>query len=306
MTAQLHHLGKPSMRFTQSILGILLATGLLGATSSSAHDGWLELSNAEPKSDDAVEVTLQIGHGSERRTVDLTPLPIWVRRAVVVAPSPSSGASKTHEIEADKGFDLALNESGTHVMALTTFAFTNEMSPKAFNEYLRQQGLAASIEDRETRGLLDEVGREIYHRTAKLILAGDSAGESDIATTPLGLNLEIVPQCIPMAGGCERLLPVQLLFNGRPLDGARVILNDLASNDWPTAASKTDSHGIAHLELPHEGNWMISTIWSWPIKNDERGDYETIFSSLVLSKRNSMGSDLAKTPSEESSSEQTH
>lgn len=294
------------MRISKAILGVSLAAGLFNAKSVSAHDGWLELSPSATEDETAYEVALMIGHGDERRSIDLTPLPNWVRSAVIVSLAEDYGGLETHEVERNVGLALGPNQSDTQVVAVTTFAFTNEMPADAFNDYLRQEGLIQAIQDRELRDTLNERGREIYHRTAKLIVVDGNPAESEIATVPLGLNLELIPHCYPVDRACRRSLPVRLLFNGRPLGGARVVLNDLASDDWPTAVSQTDSDGIARFEVPHDGDWMVSTIWSWPVENDGRGDYETIFSSLVLSRSRGAETAISQAPAEVGFAELTH
>lgn len=266
------------MRTAGTLRSIVAVMALGLAIPGSAHDSWLEPSEYRPAAGAEIEISLQIGHEDQRRRVELAPLPRWVRDMHPVNLGNGNVGISNAEAEPEPLAEFP----GARLYALTTYAFTSELKAEEFNEYLREEGLRAVLNDRRAKGAENLPGREVYHRVAKLIV-GDGRLASDPAITePLGLALEIVPDCDPTSATCGSSLPVRLLFYGAPVEGALVNLNDLNSAEWPSASGITDAKGSASFKLPHQGEWMISAAWSRMIDGDDRGDYETVFSSLAF------------------------
>jgi uncharacterized GH25 family protein len=111
-----------------------------------------------------------------------------------------------------------------------------------------------------------------------LIQVGDG-GAQEAVTRPVGLALEIVPEVSPYALPRSTMLPVRVLYEGRPLAGALVKLTDLADDAEPLEQHRTDSEGRAGFAMPSGGAWMMDVVWTKPLI-DEGVDFETVFSSL--------------------------
>ncbi len=144
--------------------------------------------------------------------------------------------------------------------------------------------MTPALEMRQKTGTMAADGREVYSRRAKALIQVGPYGKADdaIATKPVGMSLEIVPQANPYAPGFKGALPVRIYYYGKPLAGATVMMNNLDFDDRPTQIVKSDVNGNATLTFPHIGLWQANVVWTRPIANDPKADYETMFSSLTF------------------------
>ena len=75
---------------------------------------------------------------------------------------------------------------------------------------------------------------------------------------------------------------MRILYQGRPLAGALVKLNNLDFDERPVETHATDAQGRAVFRLPKVGLWQLNVIWTRLIAKDPKADFETTFSSLSL------------------------
>ncbi len=103
-----------------------------------------------------------------------------------------------------------------------------------------------------------------------------------LATRPIGLKLEIVPERNPYALGPTRILPVRVLYKGRRLANATVKLTSLEFDARPVATLVSDASGRARFRVPAAGDWLLNVVWAEPISGDPKADFDTTFSSLTF------------------------
>ena len=119
----------------------------------------------------------------------------------------------------------------------------------------RRRGLRHVLELRTQRGEADTDGVEAFSRCAKALLV---AGEPrpDLEDRPLGFELELLTEKHPARLGPSRVLPVRILYQGRPL--ALHPLRAMWEED-PTVSLevRSDENGRARFELPRTGVWMV-------------------------------------------------
>ncbi|WP_342360214.1 DUF4198 domain-containing protein [Terrarubrum flagellatum] len=98
------------------------------------------------------------------------------------------------------------------------------------------------------------------------------------APKPFGLTLEIVPlvDVHPLTPGDE--LPVQVLFEGKPLKGAALFVDYV--NDANTRGAKTDADGKATLKVRNDGLNVIGVAFSQPTPDDKDADKIGYFATL--------------------------
>jgi uncharacterized GH25 family protein len=125
---------------------------------------------------------------------------------------------------------------------------------------------------------------EKYSRRAKALIhvQGAAAPSQSRATQPLGLSLEIVPEVDPYVKPRSAMLPVRVIYEGRPLAGALVKLIDLEHDARPTEIHTTDRAGRAQFTMPASSNWLVNVIWTEPLRAAAEADFETTFSSLTF------------------------
>ena len=254
---------------------------LFAAVPLEAHDFWIQPHRFQVAPNAALPVTFQIGHGEARERYANND-------RIVLLGDFFNGRRKDRrsELRASGPADLVVRfaEPGLHVLGLqTNFAFS-ELPAARFNDYAKEEGLVTVIADRQRAGTMNRPGRERYSRRAKtMILVGTpNAPNQLLATRPIGLKLEIVPDRNPYALGRSRQLPLHVLYNGRRLPNATVKLTSLEADERPVAVAVTDQSGRASFRVPARGNWLINVVWSEAVTNDPKVDFETIFSSLTF------------------------
>ena len=252
------------------------------ATAAEAHDFWVQPQLFAAAPGLAVPFTIQVGHGTFRqrwgagierivRFDDIGPSGKTDRRAVLQAPGgPQDGV-------------ITFATPGTHVIVLETTLAASELPSIRFNDYAKVEGLTPALALRERLKLTDSPGRELYSRRAKaLVQVGPVDGAQPQVTRQVGLTLEIVPQRNPYALSPTEVLPVQILYQGKPLAGALVKLNNLDFDARPIETHLTDAGGRTAFNPPRRGKWQLNVIWTKPIAGNPKADFETVFSSLTF------------------------
>ncbi len=269
--------------FTPSCYRALLVAGvvLFGPHAATAHEFWIQPERFWLPVDATTPMTLQVGTGTERQRSQL-PLRRVLRfdatppggDAVDLRPVLTLGAPTADGV-------LSFARSGAYVVTLRSDAAAQtHLSAARFNAYAQEEGLTPALETRAARGLQAIDASERYSRQTKaLVQVGDGGGVQDAVTRPVGLTLEIVPEVSPYALPRPAILPVRVLYEGRPLAGAMVKLTDLAHDAAPLERRRTDGEGRAAFALPSAGAWMMDVVWTKPLA-DEGVDFETVFSSL--------------------------
>ena len=270
----------PRLRGSGIALAILAASCVSPAL---AHDFWVQPSAYWTPAGASTPMTLQVGHGPARQR---SPIPL--RRIVRFETIGPDGAVTDQRGRLQPGGplkdgDVALRKPGTHVVVLQTDDLAQTHLPALrFNDYLRAEGLTPALADRTRRGRTDRDGSENYSRCAKSILHAGSAGAGAQAqaTRPVGLPLEIVPEISPYAAPRSSLLPVRVLYQGRPLAGALVKLTRLEDDANPLETHLTDRSGRAVFAMPSSGTWLLNVIWTRVQPSSAETDFDTTFSSL--------------------------
>lgn len=264
------------MKIRIAALGLLMI-----AVPSAGHDFWIQPAKFQVAPGTPLAFAFEIGHGrfrerwnNNQRIVSLIDFHRGARRDL--RPQLRSGG----------GFDLAVGgaTAGLHVIAMQSNYATSELPAIRFNDYAREEGLVPILAARKAGGKTNTPGRERYSRRAKaLIQVGpvDPATRA-FATRPVGLKLEIVPDRDPYALGANRVLPMHVLYNGRRVPNATVKLTNLGSDERPVAVAVTDRAGQARFRVPATGTWLINVIWSEPVRNDPKVEFDTTFSSLTF------------------------
>jgi uncharacterized GH25 family protein len=180
--------------------------------------------------------------------------------------------------------DLRFLNPGAYVLTLETDDHAQSHLPAIrFNDYVRAEGLTLALEQRQQTHRMDADGSENYSRIAKSIVQVGTldAGSQTQVTKPLGLRLEIVPERNPYTEPrLATLLPVRVIYRGRPLAGALVKLTNLEHDAAPLETQLTDRAGRANFTMPRDGTWLLNVIWTTPLPRSRETDFETIFSSL--------------------------
>lgn len=247
-----------------------------------AHDFWVQPTRFWIAADSAVPTSLQVGHGKDRVRWDS-----HIRR-ITAFRSIGPDGTKDHIAELrigamEQDHPVKFGPPGAYILYLTTDHAQSELPSLRFNDYAKTEGLTAALAERDRTKTTDKPGRELYTRRAKvLVQVGPASAAADPKVTrPIGLSLEIIPEVNPYASNAGASLPVRILYEGKPLAGATVKLNNLDFDYRPIEIQTSDAAGRAVFKMPKSGTWQLNVIWSKPIR-DSKADFETTFSSLTF------------------------
>lgn len=249
---------------------------------AAAHDFWVQPARFWTAPNSVVPISLQVGHGRDRTRWDSDIRRITAFRSV----GPDGVKDRKPELRGgamDGDHPVKFGPAGAYILYLTTDHAQSELPSLRFNDYAKTEGLTAALAERDRSGQSEKPGRELYTRRAKvLVQVGDVAPTPDPKVTrPVGLSLEIVPAVNPYDPNAGSALPVRILYDGKPLAGATVKLNNLDFDFRPIEIQISDAAGRAVFKMPKAGVWQLNVIWSKPIK-DRKADFETTFSSLTF------------------------
>ena len=248
---------------------LMLAVVLFVAPFASAHDPWVQSNTAIVRTGDAVHIDLMLGnHGNDHRDFKLAGKlpPELISTFEVVGPDGKTYDLKSNMI--DQGY------------APKEGYYTAKFVPAQPGVYIANQKLDTVMKK----------GNPIRaYRSAKtVILASDSLDKLPEVTPgydkPLGHRLELIPVVNPVVGiGPGKKITVQLLFDGKPLEGVTVHFIPrgvmLKTELDPDYERTTDKDGKASFE-PREGNYVLIVAH---LPRDEKGDgYEKAHYAATL------------------------
>ena len=220
---------------------------LLSAAPAWAHDAWIELQGPPH--------AVVFGHDGQGEPYDVSKVRqvrAWNAAGQALAVRTRAGAQGV-QVEAEGG-----------PAALWAVEFDNGF-------WVRQDGKSRNVPRTAVQGPVESSSRAL--KFGKTVLAW---GEQ--VAKPVGQRLEIVPLATraPAAG---QALPVQVLFEGRPLPGAKVVVEGDRPHDGPAAT--TDAQGRATVTL-RRGVQLVTVGHSVPYPGPE-AERDNLAANLRLS-----------------------
>lgn len=256
---------------------------------AAAHDFWIEPSSYTPKPGESVGVRFKVG---ERWAGEPVARPAGGFRQFTL----DDGRAR-RAINGRAGADpagllrIATGGAGVQIVVYHGDPIPIELEAQKFTGYLKEEGLEAVIEQRAARGETGKIGREVYSRNAKSLLrvrdasgaagASDSGDGGDRGDRVIGLPLELIAERNPYQLRDGDDLPVQLLHQGRPLQGALVVA---VSRARPAEArsARSDAQGRVRLRLDANGPWLVKAVHMQPAADPALADWESLWASLTF------------------------
>ncbi|XXQ67776.1 DUF4198 domain-containing protein [Neisseriaceae bacterium B1] len=110
---------------------------------------------------------------------------------------------------------------------------------------------------------------------------------------PVGQELEIVPLANPNTLKSKQLLPIQVLYQGKPLAGAMVMAtSDVIARIDPTAmhehrdingyAAKTDKNGKTNFLPLVDGMWKVKVIHKTAFEDQKVCQHKALYATLIV------------------------
>jgi uncharacterized GH25 family protein len=261
-------------------LGLAAVPALLAVPALRAHDFWIEPSAFRPAI--AQRVTVRLRVGQEFRGDPVPRDPKLLKRFVLVGSNGETAVPGVPNTE-PAGF-LSIPAPGLYTIVYTSNPEPVQLDAKKFNDYLSQEGLETIRELRAQRGQSDAPDREIFSRCAKaLVAAGGAEAAAGAAgwNRELGLRLELIPGENPYMLTDSQVLPVRLLYGGKPLQGALVTA---FTKERPGAkiSARSDAKGRVALKIDRPGTWLVKSVHMIPASRESGADWESIWASLTF------------------------
>lgn len=179
--------------------------------------------------------------------------------------------------------ELALDTPGTHLLAYDSAPLRISLEAGRFHAYLHDEGLDFVKTQREQAGTVDQPGRERYRRNIKTLIAVGTEPKAMQALDQTyakhaSQRLEITPLHNPLAMVPGEALPVQIVFDDKPLVGALVKAWHKHDGQLVMIRATTSAQGEVVFNLPYAGDWMVSVVHMIAAENsgDEEGHEEGV------------------------------
>jgi len=199
-----------------------------------------------------------------------------------------SGGNRVHPKEADLSKDettaflnLTTGAAGTYVIGLSTKSREIALKAADFNEYLKEDGLPDTLEERRKTGELEKDAKERYAKHVKAVLQVGKTPTDDYKTV-LGYPVELVPQQNPYKLKKGDTIEILCLKDGKPLAGQVVLAGRAESGKIKASPElRSDAKGIVKLELDGSGKWYVKFI-NMAKLDDPDLNYESKWTTLTF------------------------
>jgi uncharacterized GH25 family protein len=251
----------------KDIISLFTALIFVGITSAAqGHMFWLNVDNEAPKVGKSVTVEIGFGHKY-----------------------PNIEAVKEENIEKVFALDPKGRELPLERIAPGRFGFV----PKSGGEYgiiaKMKKGFLCITPDGRKMGSKKEIKDAVscmqFAMNAKTMIRVGSKGKK--RSLPADLPLEIIPLEDTGKLKVGKELSLRLLFNGKPVQGAKVKAVDAESakqkEDALSQDIVSDDKGIARIKLASGGQWLVSASYETPYPDPQECDKYSYRTSLTFS-----------------------
>jgi uncharacterized GH25 family protein len=182
--------------------------------------------------------------------------------------------------EEQKALTLPLAAEGSHIVVMQTNHAFSELDGEKFNAYLKEDALDEAYAYRLKNNQLDKPGKELYARYSKTIVqVGNSIDDGYQKST--GLPIEIFVEQNPATLKVGQKVSFKIMFEGKPLFGARVSVWNRYNNRTTRQPIFTQQDGRIETHISNPGPWMVSVVKMVPSK-DSKADWESYWGSLTF------------------------
>jgi uncharacterized GH25 family protein len=262
-----------------NFLGVVAV--LLLTTEAAAHDCFLIAKPYRATPGSQINIAIHIDDSFPGKHVAWNPVRItrfhhWYGRTLLdsVVPEP---------VEDSSGVAQNVDQPGLHLFVVDWAARQIAIEPKAFTQYLQKEGLEHILKLRKERKEENKPGRERYSRYLKTFVT-TGEGNNEAYRHVIGQKIELIPLENPAGKKVGDTLRVRLLFEGKPVQGAKVSATYAGAKSKPgtyAQSFRTNKDGIALFRLTHRGVWLVRTVYMLPAESQDV-DWESFWASMTF------------------------
>lgn len=250
---------------------------MLSLFAVQAHEFWLQADRYFIKTGEKVQLKFMVGENFMGEPWDLK-----VHRVESLAAYEGEIVrTLVDSIDQETGtLSTRFAKPGTKMLVMQSNAAFIELEPDLFNAYLKEDGLDEVYAVREQSKTLGSKAREHYSRHTKLFVqVGETRDE--VYKKIVGMPIELVPQRNPYELKKADKIRFLVLFNGKPLFGAKVRVWNRFDNRTTIQNLYAQKDGMIEMQISNPGSWMVSVVKMIPSK-DPAADWRSYWGSLVF------------------------
>lgn len=241
-----------------------------------AHDMWIEPSSFTPKA--AQIVSLRHFVGQDLMGDPLPRNPALLQQFIVE--DATGRRAVVGRAGADPAGLIRVAAPGVTVVGYRSNTSTVELPAEQFESYLKEEGLIAVAAARSLRNETTKPVRELFSRCAKSLLLSGPALPTQ-GDRALGFTLELTAERNPYVLREGDTLPVNLMYEGKPLAGALVVAMNRGDPSVKLAL-RTGKDGRVRFRLPRSGMWLVKAVHMIPAAAGSDANWESFWASLTF------------------------
>jgi hypothetical protein len=156
-----------------------------------------------------------------------------------------------------------------------------ELEAEKFNDYLLHDGLGHVFATRMDDQELDQAATERYSKYTKALVSVGESSEGGAERKILGQKLEILLLQNPFAIRTGDTLWAQVLFEGKPLDGANLCWDHPGNGEAFSGQTWTDGEGKALVPVARSGLMTLRLVHMTRPRTDEY-EWESFWASFTF------------------------
>lgn len=257
---------------------IALCFAICFAGSVTAQEFWMMPERFHYSKGDTLKVKFNVGNNFSGETWKLRP----ERIDFIKARSNNQSTDLTTKAlpGTNDHLKIPLASEGSYLIVMEGKRAFVELGSERFNAYLKENALDDVINQRKKNNTTDQPGKEFYIRNAKLIVqVGDKPDDGYKKGT--GLTLDIIPQTNPSSYKVGDMVKFTILYNGKPLFGARAFAMNNKENRVYAQPIYTQQDGSIEVRIFNDALWMISVVTMVP-SEDKGADWQSYWGTLVF------------------------
>jgi len=258
----------------------MISTGLLVAliTLVQAHELWMQPDKFTFKAGENLVVSFMAGENFigapwDLKTHRLTKLELKQQ-------TKSTNLLDLLTSPERKTLTIPLKDEGTHLLLMQTENTFIELEGEKFDEYLKEDGLDEIYALRQKTNILNKPSSEYYSLHSKLLVQVGSHTD-DTFRKVAGFPIEIIPERNPYMLKKGDPVRFRILFEGKPLFGAKVKVWNRFNNRTTIQNIYTEKSGMIETHISNPGRWMVSVVKMVPSKQDG-AEWQRYRGSLVF------------------------
>lgn len=253
----------------------------LSATSSIAHEFWIEPQDYTINSSDKVVADIRNGQNFKGSSFSYirdryVKFDMFVGQSqLMIRGDLGQRPAISKQVETD-GLGILVVETKSNVLSYSEWA--------KFQKFIDHKDFKLDKSEHLAFGFPEKGFKETYRRFAKsLIGIGKAVGQD----RELGLEIELVAMLNPYTDDTSGGMPVKAYYRGKLLDGVQIELFDKdPSGEVQITLHQTDESGQAVLPVENGHSYLVDTVQIRPaeVGNEKGAVWESLWASLTYAK----------------------